>query len=113
MIISGRVGFADFINGHFDAQVGILNDGLPTYVHEYTVGGHTALAGSQLYLYFSRKNGSWAISQELGGEGIVAYCRSQALRPELVEEPWFISDVRGNFLIDDHVRCGMSLRVDR
>lgn len=54
VIIRGRTGFADFINGHYDGQVGTMHAGLPTYRHTFGIGegyGDASVCCSPLYYF--------------------------------------------------------------
>ena len=109
MVVSGRSGYASFINGHYDSVLQFIG-GRPTYkcahviqnTEEYKYGPNV---GKPLFLFYHSTNECWVISQLLGGDHIIAYCDGDMARPEQLEDVWHVAGSTGDFDADGSVAC--------
>lgn len=109
VVVSGRIGYASFINGHYDSVLQFIG-GRPTYkcahliqnTEEYKYGQNV---GKPLFLFYHSTNECWVISQILGGDHIIAYCDGEMGRPELLEDVWHVAGATGDFEADGGVAC--------
>ena len=107
IVVAGRVGFADFINGHYDIETGIIHDDHPAYRKTVPIpSGRGNASGRYLYLYYHAGHQAWAISQSLGSNGVIAFTYSTAETPEILRGVmWKVANRYGEFLDDDQVTC--------
>lgn len=109
VVVSGRSGYASFINGHYDSVLQFIG-GRPTYkcahviqnTEEYKYGPNV---GKPLFLFYHSTNECWVISQLLGGDHIIAYCEGDMARPEQLEDVWHVAGSTGDFDADGSVAC--------
>ncbi len=108
IVIDGRSGYADFINGHYDIEAGIIHDEHPVYRKTEPIpGGNGSSSGRYLYLYYHNQHHAWALSLNLGSNGIIAFTVSQAASPEgLRDAVWKVANRYQEFIEDDQVKCG-------
>ena len=107
VVISGRAGFADFINGHYDLESGVIHDGHPAYRKTTPIpSGCGAASGRFLHLFYHSGHNAWAVSQNLGSNGVIAYALSSADTPESLRGArWKVSNRYGEFIEDAEVTC--------
>ena len=105
--MSGRTGYAEFINGFYELEVGVVHDERPSYRSAGPIAGLKGNSARYLYMYYNSQNQAWAISQNLGSNGIIAFAVSQASTPEnLRGATWRVANHYGEFIQDDNVTCG-------
>lgn len=113
VIVSGRKGYADFINGHYVAvpQKSYVHGTTPVYQHTVPVNDpenmYPNLAGKHVYMFFHDDNRAWAVSHIAGSHEILAYVQGSQMRPHLVDGSWHVVASDGQFEVDVEVKCGM------
>jgi hypothetical protein len=109
IVIDGRAGYADFINGYYDIEAGIIHDEHPVYRKTRAIpGGNGSSSGRYLYLYYHNQHRAWALSQNLGSNGIIAYTESLAATPEALRgSVWKVANRYQEFIEDERVTCRM------
>ena len=104
-MIEGRIGFADFINGYYDLEIGVLNDQHPVYKHTLPIAA-PGTNGRHLYLYYHGQNQAWVVSQTLGSNGIIAYTPVSAPDAgKLKDATWHVANAYGEFVADPKLSC--------
>ena len=113
VVVAGRAGFADFINGHYDLEVGIIHDDHPAYRKTTPIpSGCGNASGRFLHLFYHSGHNAWAISQSLGSNGVIAFTLTTAETPELLRGArWKVSNRYGEFIEDTEVTCRLSSDV--
>ena len=101
------MGYADFINGFYDVEVGMIHDEHPVY--RKTTTTPTATNSSlehYLYLYYHAQQEAWAIAQNVGSNGVIAYAPSAAATAESLKGAiWKVANRYQEFIDDDQVTC--------
>eukprot|EP00049_Salpingoeca_infusionum_P018421 m.357169 g.357169 ORF g.357169 m.357169 type:complete len:862 (+) comp17737_c0_seq1:530-3115(+) len=98
LIVAGRRGHADFINGQYNHQEGTVA-GKPFYCSDHTIPeGYEEAEGYQLYLYFHEENDAWVISHVLNELDVIAYA------PTHLKNTWYVATGKGTFLPDPTVK---------
>lgn len=107
VVLSGRTGHADYINGHYDLQEGAQHEGHPTFKHVYgTSPGFGPERGKNLFLFFDVGERAWTIAHDLSGRQPLARCHGEAPRPDKSDSPWRVLNKDGSLSQDPSVRCG-------
>eukprot|EP00730_Choanoeca_flexa_P019040 TRINITY_DN9285_c0_g1_i4.p1 TRINITY_DN9285_c0_g1~~TRINITY_DN9285_c0_g1_i4.p1 ORF type:complete len:874 (+),score=226.91 TRINITY_DN9285_c0_g1_i4:141-2762(+) len=98
LVIEGRIGHADFINGHYDLQNKSLN-GKPVFKSQNTVpDGYDKAEGSSVYLYFHADNDAWVISHKVKSLDVIAFA------PSHIKNIWHVANGEGAFVPDPTVK---------
>jgi hypothetical protein len=112
-VVAGRYGYAEFINGVYEAQSGTIRDGRPVYRLVGGVpGGHGTMSGSSLYLFFNEAAGEWRISPVFEGSNLMAYVRDKALHPADARGVWMVLTSSGEHEDDTGLTVARAPVVD-
>ena len=65
VVVAGRIGYAEFINGFYELQVGVVHDERPAYRSAIPISGLRGSSARYLHMYYITQNQAWAISQNL------------------------------------------------
>eukprot|EP00045_Choanoeca_perplexa_P014142 m.164602 g.164602 ORF g.164602 m.164602 type:complete len:874 (-) comp16584_c0_seq1:1668-4289(-) len=98
LLVTGRDGHADFINGQYDLQAEALN-GKPVFKCQTNIPeGYDKAEGSDVYLYFHADNDAWVITHMLNSLDVIAFA------PSHIKNIWHVSNGEGAFIPDPTVK---------
>lgn len=98
LMVTGRVGHGDFINGQFDLQDEVLN-GKPVYRSEHEIPeSYGEVAGQHVYLYYHADNDAWVLSHQINSLDVIGYA------PSHIKNIWHINNGKGPFIPDPTVK---------
>eukprot|EP00043_Microstomoeca_roanoka_P017554 m.183735 g.183735 ORF g.183735 m.183735 type:complete len:1207 (+) comp16659_c0_seq2:192-3812(+) len=108
VIIAGRVGHGNCINGQYVLLDAIQHDGKEVFRHLQPIPpGFSENSGRYLHLAYYESNDAWAISTQLGSLDVIAYTLGDILNPAhtlMLGRPlWYISSGEGQYEADENV----------
>eukprot|EP00056_Hartaetosiga_gracilis_P013581 m.226118 g.226118 ORF g.226118 m.226118 type:complete len:865 (+) comp13863_c5_seq4:6572-9166(+) len=98
LIVDGRVGHADFINGKYTKEEELVNNKPAFRSDHFVPEEYESAAGCSLYIYFHEDNDAWVISHELNSLDVLAYC------PSHIKNIWHVATGKGPFVPDPTVK---------
>ena len=108
VILSGRVGHAECINGTYHILRGQSHDKHPVFVHASPIPEGFSDSGKNLHMFYHQENDAWAVSTDLGSLDVLAYILGNVLHPQapptlLASAVWNVSNGAGDYEEDPAV----------
>eukprot|EP00045_Choanoeca_perplexa_P012998 m.144744 g.144744 ORF g.144744 m.144744 type:complete len:1060 (+) comp16206_c0_seq1:114-3293(+) len=117
VVLRGRQGHADCINGRYTQEDHQEHDGNPIFRHTTPIPpGYSSDSGKRLYLVYHDDNDAWAISTELGSLDVLAYVMGDVFDANAYlydDATWYVSNGQGDYEADPNIHLESSLLPQR